>query len=112
MIFSIHKIYTVFAVIVLIVLSMEPAQAGFNADLMFTPYNLMQRHEYMRDFELTARQARRKVEHTLVNYLLGQTVDQYLDFDEDDASSRKSIKRLKLHLNHHRATFVYQYNFY
>lgn len=110
--FNHNKIYALFVTMVLLVLSMEQVQAGVNADLMFTPYNLTQRHENMREFELTAGQARRKIEHTLVNYLLGKTIDQYLDFGEDDTTSRKSFKRLKLRLNHHRAIFVYQYNFY
>ena len=110
--FIIHKIYTIFAAMFLTVWSIEQVQAGVNTDLMFTPYNLTQRHENMREFELTAGQARSKIEHTLVNYLLGKTIDQYLDFGEDDTTSRKSFKRLKLRLNHHRAIFVYQYNFY
>ena len=50
---------------------------------------------------------RSNVENTLVNYLLGQTFDQYLDFGENDSSSRKNFKLLKLRLNHHRAIFTY-----
>lgn len=75
-------------------------------------YRLTQNHEDWRQFELTAGQARSRIEHTLVNYLLGKTVDQYLDFGADDTTSRKSTKRLKLRLNRHRAILVYQHHFY
>lgn len=109
---SINKIYVIFVAMVLLVLSMERAQAGFNDDLIVSPYNLTQRHENVREFELTTGQARSKVEHTLVNYLLGQTIDQYFDFGVDDTTSRKSAKRFKLRLNHHRAILVYQHYFY
>lgn len=107
-----NKNYILFAAMVLLPLSIEQVQAGYDTASTHKYQDLTQRHEDMQQFELSARQARSKVEHTLVNYLLGQTIDQYLDFGVDDVTSRKSFKRLKLRLNRHRAILLYQHHFY
>lgn len=111
--FSTKNMYVLFIALGYLLLPGQQAQAtGYGYGVMHHPYNLTQYHEDERKFELTAGQARSRVQHTLVNYLLGRTVDQYLDFGIDDNSGRKSSKRLRLRLNHHRAILVYQYHFF
>jgi len=111
--FSNKNISVLFAAISSLFFPVQPIQASeYGAGAIYTSQNLTQHHEDWRQFELSAGQARSRVRHTLVNYLLGQTVDQYLDFGTDDNTGRKSSKRLKLRVNQHYAIFVYQYNFY
>ena len=111
--FSRKYMYVFFVALGPLLLPLQQAYAaGYGYDAVQNPNNLAQHHEDWRQFELTAGQARSRVRHTLVNYLLGRTVDQYLDFGVDDTTSRKSSKRLKLHLNHRRAILVYQHNFF
>lgn len=111
--FSTKNRYVLFVALGSLLLPSLQAQAtGYGDGVIHHPYNLTQRHEDARQFELTAGQARSRVQHTLVNYLLGRTVDQYLDFGADDNSSRKSSKRLKLRINHHRAILVYRHHFF
>lgn len=111
--FSNKNIYVLFAAISSLLLPAQLIQASeYGAGSIYTSHNLTQHHEDWRQFELSAGQARSRVRHTLVNYLLGQTVDQYLDFGADDNTDRRNSKRLKLRLNQHRAIFIYQYNFY
>ena len=111
--FSYNQIHIIFAATVLLLLPIKQVPASvYGANTTNFPQSLTQNHEDIRQFELSASQARSKVEHTLVNFLLGQTVDQYLDFGDDDVASRKNFRRLKLRLNNHRAIFIYQYNFY
>lgn len=110
--FSENKRFILIAAIAFLLLSVEQVQASQSVEFHYDYQNMSQRHEDVRQFELSAGQARSKVEHTLVNFLLGQTVDQYLEFGEEDITSRKNFKRLKLRLNNHRAIFVYQYTFY
>lgn len=62
------------------------------------------------DFDLSEGQAKSRVEHSLINYLLGQTVDQYLDFGVDDEAASKSTSRLKLRLKRHRLMLIYRVN--
>lgn len=70
-----------------------------------------QSHVDAHEFELSAGQIRSRVEHKLVNYLLGKTVDQYLDFGAEDDVALKSSKQLKLRVNRHRLVLVYRLRF-
>lgn len=111
--FSKNKLYVVFVALgSLLLLTQQSQAAGYSYGWINPSHNLTQHHEDWRQFELTAGQARSRVNHTLVNYLLGKTVDQYLDFGAEDNTGRKSSKRLKLRLNHHRAMLVYQHSFF
>lgn len=76
----------------------------------YQPNNLAQSKTKSFDFELSEGQVRSRVEHSLINYLLGQTVDQYFDFGEYDEAARKSTKRLKLRLKRHRLMLLYRVN--
>lgn len=76
----------------------------------FQPDNLAQSKTNNFDFELSEGQVKSRVEHSLINYLLGRTVDQYLDFGADDEVARKSTKRIKLRLKRHRLMLLYRVN--
>ena len=76
----------------------------------YQPNNLAQSKTNNFDFELSEGQVKSRVEHSLINYLLGQTVDQYLDFGADDTAARKSTKRIKLRLKRHRLMLLYRVN--
>jgi len=110
--FSNKNISVLFAAISSLLFPVQPIQASeYGAGSIYTSHNLPQHQEDWRQFELSAGQARSLVQHTLVNYLLGRTVDQYLDFGTDDNTGRKSSKRLKLRLNEHRIALIYQSRF-
>ena len=72
--------------------------------------NLTQSNVKAHEFELSEGQVRSRVEHTLINYLLGKTVDQYIDFGAEDETAKKSTKQLKLRVNKHRLMLVYRLN--
>lgn len=74
-------------------------------------HNMVQNKANWQQLELSEGQTRSKVEHALVNYLLGHTIDQYLELGSNDESSKKSPKNLKLRLNEHHIVLVYQFNF-
>jgi hypothetical protein len=84
-------------------------QASEFSDSTFQPYNMTQNEADWRRLELSEGQTRSKIKHKLVNYLLGRTVDQYLDLGADDVAAKKSNARLKLSLRRHRIVLMYQY---
>ncbi len=96
---------------ILIFLMLLPLQL-IQAEPLFSPgKNLTQKEENWQQFELSSSQIRSRVEHRLINLLLGHTVDQYLDFAADDGVAKKSTKRLKLRLNEHHIVLLYQRSF-
>ncbi|MCK4865407.1 MAG: hypothetical protein KAT06_08230 [Gammaproteobacteria bacterium] len=80
--FAIKNIYVLFIIFFLIVLPV----GGLHADEFYSIaqsqlLNLTQNIEEGESFELSQGQIKSRIEHKLVNYLLGNTIDQYLNFD-------------------------------
>ena len=80
----------------------------FYSYTQFQRQQITQSHVDVREFELSEGQVRSRVEHKLVNYLLGKTVDQYFDFGADDDVAIRSSKKLKLRVNRHRLFLVFR----
>jgi len=110
--FAIKNIYVLFTTFFLIVLPVEKLYAGkfYSAD-QSQSVNVTQNIEEGKSFELSQGQVRSSVEHKLVNYLLGNTIDKYLDFGPEDDTAIKSSQRLKIRINKHRLLFIYQRQF-
>lgn len=106
------NIYLSFTVCVLFFLPAKMIKAEeFYASSRYQPYQVTQSHADEHEFELSSGQIRSRVEHKLINFILGQSVDQYLEFGADDDVAQKSSKQLKLRLNRHHLFLVYRLRF-
>ena len=109
-----NNIYLLFTVSFLFLLPVQLIKAEvFYSTYAFEKYqpnNLAQSKTHSFDYELSEGQVKSRVEHSLINYLLGKTVDQYLDFGVDDETAKKSTKRIKLRLKRHRLMLLYRVN--
>lgn len=111
--FAIKNIYILFATFFLIFLPVQTVYAGkYYSELQSQLFNVTQNIEEAQSFELSAGQIRSRVEHQLVNLLLGNTIDQYLDFGADDDIAKKSSQRLKIRIDEHQLFLIYQRQFY
>ena len=107
-----RNIYLLFMWICLVFISIQFSKA----DALYPasndqPYRLAQSDENDQKFQLTEGQIRSRIEHKLLNYFLGRTVDQYIDFGVDDDVAKKSTKHLKLRVSEHHLFLVYQLRF-
>lgn len=103
------NIFLFFISIYLLLLPLQLVQA----ESLFSPAkNMTQDEANQQQLELSRGQIRSRVKHRFINYVLGRTVDQYLDFGVDDEVAQKSSKQFKLRLNEHRLLLVYQSRFY
>jgi|LGVE01.1.fsa_nt_gb hypothetical protein len=110
--FAIKNIYVLFTILFLIVLPVGVLHAGkFYTDIQSQPLNVTQNIEEGKSFELSQGQIKSRVEHKLLNYLLGNTIDKYLDFGPDDDIAKKSSQRLKIRVDKHKLFFIYQRQF-
>ena len=102
-------IYCLFfsAITSLLLINTGHAEGHFYVD-----QNLTQKEETVQQFELSSGQIRRRVEHKLINFILGRTVDQYIDLGIDDEAAIKSSKKLRLRVSNHHLILVYQYSFF
>ena len=103
------KVHTILLLGTGLILPLQITAAGFEYNGYETiANNMVQNKADWQQLELSEGQTRSKVEHALVNYLLGHTIDQYLELGSNDERSKKSSKKLKLRLNEHHAVLVYQ----
>lgn len=110
--FAIKNIYVLFTTFFLILLPVELVHAGkFYSDVQNQSLNVTQNIEEGKSFELSQGQIKSRVEHQLVNYLLGNTIDKYLDFGPEDDTAKKSRQRLKIRVGKHKLLFIYQRQF-
>ncbi len=111
--FANKNIYVLITTFSLTLLPAQVAHAGkFYPDVQSQAFNVTQNIEEGQSFELSEGQIRSRVEHKLVNYLLGNTIDQYLDFGADDDIAKKSSQRLKIRIDEHQLFLIYQRQFY
>lgn len=110
--FAIKNIYVLFTTFFLIGFPVEVLHAGkFYTNIQSQPLNVTQNIEEGKSFELSQGQIKSRVEHQLVNYLLGNRIDKYLDFGPEDDVAKNSRQRLKIRVNKHRLLFIYQRQF-
>ncbi len=110
--FAIKNIYVLFITFFLIALPAEVLHAGkFYSDIQSQPLNVTQNIEEGKSFELSQGQIKSRVEHQLLNYLLGNKIDKYLDFGPEDDTAKNSSQRLKIRVNKHKLLFIYHRQF-
>lgn len=106
---NIRAVFSIASLIFMSFFWVAGTQASELYAVNFQSHNLTQNEADWQLLELSEGQTRSKIRHKLVNYLLGRTVDQYLDLGADDAVAKKSNKRLKLRLRRDRIMLMYQY---
>ena len=110
--FAIRNLYALFAIFSLAIIPVQMTLAGkYYTRAQNQPFNLTQNIEEGQSFELSQGQIKSRIEHKLVNFLLGNAVDQYLDFGPDDDIAQKSSQRLKIRVDEHQLFFIYQRQF-
>ncbi len=110
--FANKNIYVLLTTFSLILLSAQVAHAGkFYPGVQNQPFNVTQNIEEGQSFELSQGQIKSRVEHKLLNYLLGNTIDKYLDFGPEDDTAKKSSQRLKIRIDKHKLFFIYRHQF-
>lgn len=111
--FAIKNIYILLILWSLFIFPVQAMHEGtFYPDAENQPFNVTQNREEGHLFELSKGQIRSRVEHQLVNLLLGKTIDQYLDFGAEDDVAKKSSQRFKIRVGEHKLFIIYQRQFH